>query len=58
MSGVSASSIVTVMCVETSWLTQLLTYPSKVDGLTRTVPQWVLVTHLFNHQTHHRGPYH
>ena len=21
----------------------------------RTVPHWVLVTHMFNHQTHHRG---
>ncbi|MGD1950514.1 MAG: DinB family protein, partial [Leptolyngbyaceae cyanobacterium] len=21
----------------------------------RTVPRWALVTHMFNHQTHHRG---
>jgi uncharacterized damage-inducible protein DinB len=37
------------------WLTGDLTYVSKVDGATRTRPRWLLVTHLFNHQTHHRG---
>ncbi len=37
------------------WLSNPLTYVSKVDGLERTVPRWVLVTHLFNHQAHHRG---
>jgi uncharacterized damage-inducible protein DinB len=38
-----------------SWLAESLTYDSKVDGRRRTVPRWVLVTQLFNHQTHHRG---
>lgn len=37
------------------WLAESLTYTSKIDGQTRTVPKWVLVTHMFNHQTHHRG---
>lgn len=37
------------------WLVEDLTYTSKVDGVTRTVPRWVLVTHMLNHQTHHRG---
>jgi uncharacterized damage-inducible protein DinB len=37
------------------WLAESLTYASKIDGKTRTVPRWVLVTHMFNHQTHHRG---
>ena len=37
------------------WLALSLTYVSKVDRRERTVPRWVLVTHLFNHQTHHRG---
>ncbi len=37
------------------WLAEPLTYTSKIDGQTRTVPKWVLVTHMFNHQTHHRG---
>lgn len=38
-----------------AWLVEPLTYTSKIDGKTRTVPKWVLVTHMFNHQTHHRG---
>jgi uncharacterized damage-inducible protein DinB len=38
-----------------AWLAEPLTYTSKIDGKCRTVPKWVLVTHLFNHQTHHRG---
>jgi uncharacterized damage-inducible protein DinB len=38
-----------------AWLRQPLTYISKVDGRTRTMARWVLVSHLFNHQTHHRG---
>jgi uncharacterized damage-inducible protein DinB len=37
------------------WLAEPLTYTSKIDGKSRTVPKWVLVTHMFNHQTHHRG---
>lgn len=38
-----------------AWLAEPLTYKSKIDSKTRTVPKWVLVTHMFNHQTHHRG---
>jgi uncharacterized damage-inducible protein DinB len=41
--------------VEADWLRGDLTYTSKVDGRSRTLPRWLLVTHLFNHQTHHRG---
>jgi len=37
------------------WLTESLTYTSKIDGKLRTVPKWTLVAHMFNHQTHHRG---
>jgi uncharacterized damage-inducible protein DinB len=37
------------------WLAEPLTYTSKVDGKSRTVPKWELVAHMFNHQTHHRG---
>jgi uncharacterized damage-inducible protein DinB len=36
------------------WLNTDLTYTNS-SGLTRTLPHWLLVTHLFNHQTHHRG---
>lgn len=39
----------------TDWLGLPLTYISKVDGRERTILRWALVTHLFNHQTHHRG---
>jgi uncharacterized damage-inducible protein DinB len=38
-----------------AWLRAPFTYTSKVDGATRTLATWILVAHLFNHQTHHRG---
>ena len=38
-----------------AWLAETLTYTSKIDGKTRTMPKWILVTHMFNHETHHRG---
>jgi len=38
-----------------AWLCEPLTWTSGVDGLTRTRPRWLLASHLFNHQTHHRG---
>ncbi|MCA1299955.1 DinB family protein [Stappia indica] len=37
------------------WLAGDLTWTSGLDGISRTRPCWLLVTHLFNHQTHHRG---
>ena len=37
-----------------SWLNETLTYTNS-SGFTRTLPQWLLTTHMFNHQTHHRG---
>jgi uncharacterized damage-inducible protein DinB len=36
------------------WLDRDYTYTNS-SGVTRTLPYWLLVTHLFNHQTHHRG---
>ncbi len=38
-----------------TWLQQPFSYHSNVDGKTRILPTWLLVVHLFNHQTHHRG---
>jgi uncharacterized damage-inducible protein DinB len=38
-----------------AWLGETLTWTSGVDGLTRTRPRRLLVSQLFNHQTHHRG---
>ena len=35
-----------------------LTYFSQAAGHEVTAPRWLLVTHLFNHQTHHRGQVH
>src|SRR5690606_24297416 len=37
------------------WLSAPFTFISGVDGKTRTATAWILVTHMFNHQTHHRG---
>ena len=44
-----------VASLTTEWLADELTYESKIDGKVRTVAKWVLVTQVFNHQTHHRG---
>lgn len=41
--------------LSTAWLAEPLTYTSKIDDRARTIPKWVLVAHMFNHQTHHRG---
>lgn len=41
--------------LSTPWLAEELTYESKVDGILRTIPRWLLVSHMFNHETHHRG---
>jgi uncharacterized damage-inducible protein DinB len=30
-------------------------YRTASDNTERVLPHWLLVTHLFNHQTHHRG---
>jgi uncharacterized damage-inducible protein DinB len=36
------------------WLNTDFNYTNS-SGVTRTLPNWLLVTHMFNHQTHHRG---
>lgn len=41
--------------LEQEWLNGPFTFVSGIDGKTRTLPAWVLVTQMFNHQTHHRG---
>jgi uncharacterized damage-inducible protein DinB len=41
--------------LEPDWLAEPLTCSSKIDSKSRTVSKWILVTHMFNHQTHHRG---
>ena len=37
------------------YLNEKYDYTSNVSGFKRTLSRWVLVTHMFNHQTHHRG---
>jgi uncharacterized damage-inducible protein DinB len=37
------------------WLAADFAYTSVSTRITHTKPAWVLVTHMFNHQTHHRG---
>jgi uncharacterized damage-inducible protein DinB len=44
--------------VQPEWLAGDMTYFSGAMGREVTAPRWVLVTHLFNHQTHHRGQVH
>ena len=39
----------------TDWLVTPYEYVSTVYQQTRILPNWLLVTHMFNHQTHHRG---
>ncbi len=41
--------------LEDDWLQQPFTYTSNIYEENRVLPTWVLVTHMFNHQTHHRG---
>ena len=44
--------------VEDAWLSVEQTYYSAATKREWTRPRWVLVTHMFNHQTHHRGQVH
>jgi uncharacterized damage-inducible protein DinB len=41
--------------LEPLWLKARQTYSSVATGRNITRPRWVLVAHMFNHQTHHRG---
>jgi len=44
--------------LDDSWLKGDLTWYSGAQKRDVTKPKWVLLTHLFNHQTHHRGQVH
>jgi len=41
--------------VSSEWLNHPFTYTGITSLIARTRPGWLLVTHFFNHQTHHRG---
>jgi uncharacterized damage-inducible protein DinB len=44
--------------LDARWLEGDLSWFSGAAGRDVTRPKWLLVTHLFNHQTHHRGQIH
>jgi uncharacterized damage-inducible protein DinB len=44
--------------MQQDWLDGSDTWFSGAMGREVTKPKWMLVTHLFNHQTHHRGQVH
>ena len=44
--------------VSQSWLAEELSWYSGAAGRELSKPKWLLVTHFFNHQTHHRGQLH
>lgn len=41
--------------LDESWLEAPFSFTSTTDKKTRRGPAWVMVSHMFNHQTHHRG---
>ena len=44
--------------LDPSWLYGNLVWYSGIAKAKREKPQWLLLTHFFNHQTHHRGQVH
>ena len=44
--------------LDPAWLEGDLTWFSGAAGREVTQPKWLLITHMFNHQTHHRGQVH
>jgi uncharacterized damage-inducible protein DinB len=44
--------------VDNGWLAADQTFLSAATNREWTHPRWVLVSHMFNHQTHHRGQVH
>ncbi len=44
--------------VDADWLGSDFTFTSVALNRTFSKPTWQLVTHMFNHQTHHRGQVH
>jgi uncharacterized damage-inducible protein DinB len=44
--------------VDPAWLEGEMTWHSPSQGREVSKPHWLLVTHMFNHQTHHRGQVH
>lgn len=53
-----ASIIAWADALDPAWLEGDLTWTSSDGSRTRSLAKWILVTHFFNHQTHHRGQVH
>ncbi|WP_293779141.1 DinB family protein [uncultured Oxalicibacterium sp.] len=54
-SELDAALIAWAETLDAQWLTTDFNWYSGITKATRSKPAWLLVTHLFNHQTHHRG---
>lgn len=37
------------------WLASPAVFTSQTDGVTRELPSWAIVVHMFQHAVHHRG---
>jgi uncharacterized damage-inducible protein DinB len=44
--------------IDETWLAQPFAFKSVLGDAAFTFPAWMLVMHMFNHQTHHRGQVH
>ncbi len=44
--------------LDQTWIEGVMTWASGAVGSQMTKPRWLLVTHFFNHQAHHRGQVH
>lgn len=44
-----------VATIDEDWLAAPFTWTTSTDGSEHTGPAWLLVTHFFQHQIHHRG---
>jgi uncharacterized damage-inducible protein DinB len=44
--------------LDPAWLEDDMTWYSGAAGREISRPRWLIVTHFFNHQTHHRGQVH
>ncbi len=53
--AMDADIIAWAAALNAEWLANDFSWYSGLTKSTRTKPAWLLVTHLFNHQTHHRG---
>ena len=53
--AMDADLIAWAATLDQDWLARDFTWYSGLTQSTWTKPAWLLVTHMFNHQTHHRG---